>query len=239
MSHDDALDALIATAKAEDVPPMGAEDQAWATFAGSPGGGGGDVATGAGAKGVGLALKVVGGAVFVSLAAVGVAQWSASGGEPSVVRPASSAPATVQASVPSQERPVGPAVGVPPVAAPEPPTPVAVQAPARVQSSAAAQPAPAPVVAPSSESTLVEEARLVGSMWKALDLGDAQRALSLAQAHGVRFKEGALRLEARGAALAARCVLGLPTDLRELDAVQKTAAASVVTRISAACGNKP
>ncbi|MGH1345848.1 MAG: hypothetical protein ACRBN8_30065 [Nannocystales bacterium] len=245
MSHDDALDALIATAKAQDLPPPGAEDQAWAAFAGSLDGGGGGgsdlpgAAEVAGAKGVGLALKVAGGVVLASVAAVGVARWSTPSEVPSVEPHVSAEPVLAETAAIAPERAVMPAVDVAPVApvaAPER-APVPVSPASRAQITSA--PAPAPVVARPSASTLAEEARSVGSMWKALDRGDAKRALSIAQAHGVRFKGGALGLEARGAALAARCVLGRPTDLRELEVVTKTAAPAVAKRISSACTKKP
>ncbi len=248
MKHDDALDALIATAKAKDVPPEGAEDQAWAAFAGSLGGGGGgsdvpvaEVATAA--KGVGLAIKVAVGVALASAAAVGVVRWSAAEPEPhagpSVSSERSPAPASV---VPPPPRAAAPpvSVGVAPVAAPELPSePEPVARAARVRSLDASAGAQREPIAPASASTLAEEARLVGSMWKALDLDDAAQALSLAKSHGVRFEGGALELEARAAALAARCVLGRPTDLREFEAVQKAATPSVAKRVSAACAKKP
>lgn len=250
MSHDDALDALISTAKVQDRPPEGAEDQAWAAFAGSLGGGdGGDgggsdapgaaeVATLAGAKG--LAIKLAVGAVLASAATVGVLRWSAPSNEPPAEPTVSAERSPAAASV-ATPVPVGsPAVSavVPPVAAPQTPTAsVPVRPPPRARTGR--EPVPPEPVEPALASTLAEEARLVGSMWKALDGGDPERALSLAQSHGARFKGGELSLEARGAALAARCVLGRPTNLRELEVVQKAAAPAVAKRISAACTKKP
>lgn len=242
MSHDDALDSLIATAKAHDLPPEGAEDQAWAAFAGGLGGGGGggaefpvgaEGAAAAGAK-LGVVLKVVAALAVASAAAVGVARWSEPTPEPS---------ASVEPSPASAPSPVEPR-------APMPPPVVAAAAPPAVADPEPAQPVPAQAAAPSREtpvspppaaalSTLAQEARLVGSMWKALDRGDARRALALAQSHGARFEGGALDLEARAAALAARCVLRRPVDLHELESVKKSATASVAKRVSAACAKKP
>lgn len=253
MSHDDPLDALIATAKAHDVPPEDAENRAWAAFAGTLGGGGGGLPGApevAGKKGIGLALKIAGSVVLASVTGVGVAQWSTPGETPPPASHVSAeapspGPVTAERSpthtrVATSDAPVAPVL--PPatmVDTPASPATPPSKSPPRTHAVATPEPlADAPDLTRSA-STLAEEARLVGSMWKALERGEAKRALSLAQAHGARFEDGALGLEARAAALAARCLLGRPTDLAELDAVNKLSTPSIAKRISSACAKKP
>ncbi len=262
MKPHDPLDALIATAKEHDRPPDGAVDQAWAAFVGGGGGGGsdlptgGEIATAAGAQaGMGLALKSVAALALVSATVVGVARWSAPPAESST-EPAGSAPLARRSADPEVARPrpsdpAGGGLSVDPVVAPSPlrapaaplsgPSGAGLVAdrrpvPPRRAEPADPEPTPPQPIAPGSASTLAEEARLVGSMWKALDRGDARRALVLARSHGTRFANGALRVEARAAGLAARCQLGRPTNLLELQSVRREATPAVAKRISTACG---
>ncbi len=237
MSNDDALDALIATAMAHDQPPDGAEDQAWAAFAGGLGGGGGGSGAAVPAAAKGLALKVVLGVAAASAVTVGVLQAT---GEPAPVSSVAAtddaaptpSPAPEPAAALPRAAPSSPAVSPSPVRASRPSKPLSRRAPRDPEPQTRAQPAA------EDASTLAEEARRVGALWNALDRGDATEALALADAYRARFPDGTLQFEARAAALAARCQLGRPLDLSERERVEAGASAAVLKRISAACRKK-
>ncbi len=242
MKNDDALDALIATAKQHDVPPEGAEDRAWVGFVGALGGGGGGggeastpaadlagAATNASAVAKGVAAFVV-----AAAAVVGVVRWAQP--EPDMPVDPASAPAVVA----PEAEPPAPA---PPASAPPPSTPRGAASPP-LAPDPVARPRP---IRPSREreapatgsaSTLAEEARLVGAIWKAIDRGDADAALSLVARYRRDFEDGKLGSEARAAALVARCSLGKPINLTELDALRSSASPAVAKRLMSACERK-
>lgn len=249
MNNDDALDALIAKAKRHDAPPQGAEHDAWVGFVGAlgsgGGGGGGESATPAptataealtnGASALGLA-KALAALALVGAVGLGVSQWTQPDPSPSHEAP-------TETRVPLQEPPPrASGVAVPlravapaPKLAPQPRVPTAT--PETTHSPRlGAPPQPAPSAVPVAQSTLAVEARLVGSMWKAIDRGDAAAALPLAAQHRTQFPDGELRLEAQAAGAAARCILGRPINLTELQAIRRGASKSVANRLAGACG---
>lgn len=249
MNNDNALDALIAKAKRHDAPPEHAEQDAWAGFVGALGGGGGGGGGGEdtgpaptptsealtkGPSALGLG-KVVAALAVVGAVGAGVAQWTQPDPPPRVEAP-------IETSTPTQHPPSAAGVAAPlpavtpaPTAVPEASTVTATPPIAGVQRPRVS-PRPAAPEVPVSASTLAEEARLVGSMWKAIDRGDAKAALPLAAQHRARFPEGELRLEAQAAGVAARCILGRAINLTELQALRRGASTSVANRLTAACG---
>lgn len=240
MKNDDALDSLIALAKRHDLPPDDAEAHAWAGFVAALGpGGGGDTgmpvaeAAAASKGGTVLALAAKGLAVAAVASVAGLAVVTAKRSaepQPRPVVEAESAPAAPSVSPPADPPERVPAVA--PTLAPEPSTTPAPATPRR-----RGRPEPAPAVAPAS--TLAEEARLVGSMWKALDRNDADAALALSARYAREYGEGELQTEARAAALVARCTLGRPINLTALASVRKTATRAVLKRLDAACSTTP
>ena len=146
MSNDDALDALIATAMAHDQPPDGAEDQAWAAFAGGLGGGGGGSGAAVPAAAKGLALKVVLGVAAASAVTVGVLQAT---GEPAPVSSVAAtddaaptpSPAPEPAAALPRAAPSSPAVSPSPVRASRPSKPLSRRAPRDPEPQTRAQPA--------------------------------------------------------------------------------------------------
>ena len=76
-------------------------------------------------------------------------------------------------------------------------------------------------------------------MWKAIDRGDAEAALALSTRYGREHADGELATEARAAALVARCSLGRPINLSQLEAVRRTATRAVLKRLDAACAPSP
>lgn len=241
MKNDDALDSLIALAKRHDRPPDDTEAHAWAGFVAALGpGGGGDTGmpvaeTAAASKGgtvLALAAKglAVGAVVSVAGIAMVTAQRSAEP-KPQPVVEAESAPTAPSVSPPPVAQKTVPAV-VPPL----PPAPSETPPAAAPRRRARPDPAP-PAVTPAS--TLAEEARLVGSMWKAIDRDDAEAALALSARYAREHGEGELRMEARAAALVARCTLDRPINLSALEAVRKTASRAVLKRLDGACSTTP
>lgn len=246
MNNDDALDALIAKAKRHDAPPEHAEQDAWAGFVGALGGGGGGGGEGTGSAPPPIAEALTGGASSVglvkgiaALAVAGAVGWGVSARNQPDPSPRLEAP--IETSAPlkhpasaADPAPL-PAVAPVPTVLPEPRSRTADPEAADAQRRSA-PPRPTPPTVPSSPSTLAEEARLVGSMWKAIDRGNAKAALPLAAQHRTRFPEGELRLEAQAARVAARCILGRAINLTELQALRRAASTSVANRLTAACG---
>jgi hypothetical protein len=152
---------------------------------------GATAATASAASGLGLGAKVIAVAA-VTLGGWGGWHWATQGAAESaaVVLPAERVPAPRQAAT---EVPVAHSAAEP--AAPQPTIPPLV-AP-RAGSSSAQRAAP--------EDSLLEEARMLGEVQKALGAGQVASALSRLGEYDARFPRGSLRVEAEAARVLALC----------------------------------
>lgn len=150
---------------------------------------------------------------------------------PSSQGAASDAPSAV-ADAPSEAAPaadVAPAVRAEESAVAKPESVEPAAAPARVKRVA-------PRAAERTSDTLSRELQLLGQAQAALRAGQAQRALSLAEAHQKEFPGGVMKEERLGIAALATCTLN-PSDVAKGKAFLKAAPSSPLSaRVRKACG---
>lgn len=222
MSREDEeqLRRLIAAAKEHDHPASGQTDEAWKALSAAVEVGAGPtipiVLAKTAAKGT-LGVKgilVVGAAVAM---AAGGAAWLARRG-PSEPSPAV---ATDDRDVPPRAgRPADPSTSrVPPRAPPVPPSVVPPEVEVRVPvvpSSGAKKTAtprtmrPDPALPPASDSTLAEQARLLGEAWQAVSRGETREAIARIEEHARLYPTTVLAPERKACQIVAWCMENQP-----------------------------
>ncbi len=152
---------------------------------------------------------------------VGAAHFAGVAAAPPAASPGSarSAPAFVpiaQPSAPPAPVPAAPAIAAPVLAAPVLASPV-LAAPAFVQPARAARalPAPAPAAPIERPDPLTAEVRLLATARRAVDAGDAARALDVLDDHDRQFAYGALAPEAAALRVDALCAAGRTGDAED------------------------
>ncbi|MCA9654589.1 MAG: hypothetical protein H6712_17710 [Myxococcales bacterium] len=258
-----SLDELVAAAREHDRPSERARRRGWAAIEaaiaagpvppeGSGGGSGGGQASTGGAAGSAAASSsaisgtTIGLAVVVVASVVGLAGvWREPAATPrprpptAIERAPTVGSSEVMVSGPSSE--VGTETASPPVA-PRSAEAEAVEAapehhrarrPVRVEPATAA-PEVAPISRPDS---LVEQARVLGQAWKAMDEGDHERALVLVRRHALRFPESPLAPEREACRMIARCLRHEPSATTEArDYLRRNPRAPHAARVERACG---
>lgn len=216
------------------------------TGAAAKGAGAAAAATIVGSGAVSVAGKVVAILVLVGAVGAGVASVASKQGAPAGARPAAApleVPAQLTAAPPPAEPP-GAVMEPPPAPDPPPPAPAKAAAPvvSRAQPHASAAPfEAAPAAAAPAEDPLDVETRGLGEAHRALQSGDAQRALSLLEQQSAAHAQGELREERAAARVVALCKLGRTEEARAVAEtfLRENPRSLLADRVRAACPSSP
>lgn len=209
MSDNEAeLDRLIAAAKRHDRPAAAHTERAWASLEAAMIGGAGpsvpiELGTSAGAVASGVGLKTL---VVVTVTVITAATTAIVAGaietrdRETIVRKDSAPERRAPANVPAPATLPAELAPAPVAAQPITPEPDPATSPRR-----AAPIEPAAVAPTDAASTLAEEARLLGDVWRDLNAGDNTAALAKVQEHAQRFPNSPLSRERQAARIVAWC----------------------------------